>query len=455
MTHQRVACWAVSLSTLMSCACDHQTGPGSQPDINIDSPSGNALVVREHIGGEPAFGSQFVGLLEAGDGTWFGYGFDNDDHALTRLGAGGPIWTRRVGFSVRGAARVSTPWLAGLVTVGSFDTDSDGEVDEARLTLWNDAGTRLDEIALGVGHVRAANDVVIAGTAADRVDLVVVGYGRSTPGGTLFPWMARAAVQADSNLARGEERTDATRLWHVFRSVVREGSGSGAYYVGGNALEDETSSANAFVQRLSDSLSVEWHKDLIVTPGFKTSIGLESSLGWTGGSLIAVGNSEVVKSGAPGDGGYWRAGLVTSLSPQGQVEWQKTVSLTRHTELFSSCWLDGGFVYCVGAAAVYQYNDTGQTFGYGLLSKVNASDGAIAARITFGDPSLDSGFFTGIVHGNLARCAGWTNRTTATSGYQSWFVEIDLTRPPAAVTTTARAAVEGSGREAAAAPLRE
>lgn len=427
-----VACSAFATLIVVFGCDDQSANPAPDREHNPDAPTGNALVSGHHVGGDPTKGSSIYQIDESPDGTWFARGLDDGVRNLSRLGAHGvPLWSNRVQSErLQGMASISSPWLqVGAITTGTVDSDGDGQTNYSVVKAWSGNGTLLDEIVLTGGQVtRHAAGIVVSGATAERLDLFVVGSIDGTSGG-FSPWVQRVAFRSDSTLERGDEKTyPQLGLCHLF-AVKRDAVGS-AYYVGGNVYSNDSTIANAVVVRLSDSLDVEWRTDLVATPGLVTTLSGDKSIDWTGTNVIAVGRTQVVKEKAPAHGGYWEAGLIVSLSPEGVVQWTQSVALTAHTERFSSCRTDGAYAYAVGTAGSFYYVDSDRNFSYGLVTRFDPTTGEVLANYTFGDPGYASGFNDVMVHGTQGWCGGYTERDIS-NRFRSWFVELDFTRPVA------------------------
>ena len=425
--------WPALVIATLALGCETQSPDTSEDAWRNDvAPTSNALVSGNHVSGDPASQSSIYGTFEVGDGTWLAFGLDDGIGTLSRHATNGaPMWSKRVAsYSITGTSPISTSWLpVGAITVGRFDSDADGRTDNSRVTAWGPDGALLDEIVLGGGNLRrSASNVAIAASAADRLDLLVLGSAVDSAG-TSTGWAARVSLRSDNTLERGDERTYPTLERCALFCVQRDQAGS-AFYVGGEARTEQNAITNSFVLAFSDSLDIQWRTNLEVTPGLVTVLGGDQALRWTGNSLIAVGSTEAVKEKPPGDGGYWDAAVAVSLSPQGTVQWMRSVTVSRFSDHYTACSVDGAFAYAAGQAAAFERGDHRRSFGYGLLTKFDLVTGAVVINHTFGDPAYRSGFNAVLARGDEAWCAGYTELHYFGS-FRRWFVEIDFTRPTA------------------------
>ena len=100
------------------------------------------------------------------------------------------------------------------------------------------------------------------------------------------------------------------------------------------------------------------------------------------------------------------SGLAASYSATGDLRWLSVVTVSSHTDGFFDVVVGPDAVYAVGQASEYAVHPDG--FGYGLVSKLDPSTGAVRANLTFGDDHYMSQFNSAVwIAGHLV-CGGLT-----------------------------------------------
>lgn len=134
------------------------------------------------------------------------------------------------------------------------------------------------------------------------------------------------------------------------------------------------------------------------------------------------------KEPAPSLGGYWDSGCIAAVNwHNGQMVWNKRISLSNKDEKFYNGLLSDGYLYVCGSHSGIYYT-TKKTFANGLVAKLSLS-GELVAYKAFGDPERYSGFY------HLAKdfngsvfCVGFSGENLGNDNtkWSAWFLKTDL-----------------------------
>lgn len=169
--------------------------------------------------------------------------------------------------------------------------------------------------------------------------------------------------------------------------------------------------------------------DLAIAGVHGDSYSKTNSIDSDGNNVYFFGFCYDDKEPAPASGGYWSSGWVVAVNwHQGQVTWQKTVSLTNYDERFYDGFLSGGYLYACGSHSGLSYSSTKKYFANGLVVKMNLSGNLVAYK-TFGDVKRNS-FLKHIAmdsNGNLV-CVGESGENLGdyNTKWTGWFLKTDL-----------------------------
>jgi hypothetical protein len=444
-----------SAIALILAACEDPTPPNPQsPDdfVNPATPNANDLIVSQTIAGDSTKASSIYDLIEAGDTGFYFRGTSNGQIVVGKLDENGvPVWTANV-TGARGVCRVpatSGPIANALLVVGLNNVAQD--LNEAKVLVYGAGGALLSTTTY-LHNDRSVwfNQAVCAGVQGNQRDFIAVGNFAHLEPWPHHPYAARFALLDDGSVVKGKEAFYDSVEGNSFNGVAANDTpGSHQYFAAGHLNVDASTTENLFIASLSDSLEVSWSAHVAPPDGSKpeTSMG---PIGYAEGRAFVVATMEVQKNPPPSTGGSWHAGVLTGLTPGGQVEWTRTVSLTNNDDKLLGAVGGAGSLIAVGNCAAYQLTPSARHFGYGLLVEFAAATGNPTTPLSFGNRRYGSGFNMVVLRGRRAFAAGWTNYRVSGGGFQSWFVEIDLSNPPLqrsalVPTTDASAAVPDTG----------
>lgn len=421
--------------SLQSCKKE-ATAPESetpQEEVNPNKPNANQLILSQKISGDSTKGSTIYEIIDAVDGGFFFTGRMNSYNVVGKLNQlGNELWTRRTVYWARDIFRIpeNTGQITNaLLTVGGFDSNVDGDVDEGKVLLCNGTdGAVMGELTLhSTDHDVWLNTVAISSKSVDSCQFV--GFGAAKVLGIYYPWAVRFSIMSNGTIMKREESTFSSLPWISFSAAVEDLTLlPQSYFVKGERYLNDSIVTNVVVLGLSDTLGVLWSQDIVHRPGFRTETYTGDGIILSDGNIIVVGRTEIEKEKNPSSG-YWDAGLVASIGKLGQVNWIKAFTLTAYDEDYVDCFVIGNAVWITGVTSDFLYIQSKRTFGYGLLSKIDVTTGGILSNMSFGNDKYKSGFNSVVVSGNRSYCVGRTNCRVSGEGYQSWFAEIDISNP--------------------------
>jgi hypothetical protein len=436
------------LAFISNTGCEEATSPEQQQvqqdKSNPNSPNANNAIVYEHVFGDRAKRNSIWMVDDDGAGGYYFAGLIDSYYSFGRIGPKGAAqWSERVSYNPRDIKVLTasmTPAFSGFLGVGGRDVDGSGGSDYGYVGLFNSTGTLADELMFS-----STDGDVWLNSIEHLADTTFVVAGGREIASTEYPFLARISVSSDGLLIKHEEATGSSlpdvyfsELLRMdpsqtgpttdFLAVGRRTPGGGAGRITVHRFTVDTHSLNP--------VTMAWTQEIVVYAGLETHAYTGKSAVFDGQHLYVAGSTEHAKEPRPSGGGYWRAGLVASVSLVGDVEWTRVVNLSEYSDELVSAFLAQDGLYAVGAYSRFHNNPTDRNFGYGLLSKLDPSTGSVLANMTFGDASYSSGLNTVVVKPGVARSTGWKNFRESSSGMYCWYAEID-------VSGTSRLAIPG------------
>jgi len=428
-----LACLAICLAA--GCTEEKVAAPEDEEYVNPDKPNANSLILAQNTFGDSGSGSTIWSWKTDGVGGYYFIGKKNSRYGVGQVSATGDLaWFTRTNYEPRNICALSASAKVpnGLLVVGAYDNDSDGEIDVGYVSLFGSSGSLLSQVLCASD---TSNCLLNSIASISDSTFLVVG-AEQTPS-RKEPLVATIVLTSAGQIEKSHQAVINTIEDSFFGSVVMNPTElldpELSFYV----LSGRKSDANIRsleVHKVSAALptlspwTVDWTKEIVVTPGMsmQTSTG---SMRLFQGHLYCVGyTDDPDKEPAPSDSTYWKSGVAASLSLTGELRWLIPVPLTQHSDMFYGCVPTQEGLYTVGVAARFYRSD--QYFGYGWISKIALDTGDVVSNMTFGLDSGRSGFNDAVVSGSGICCGGWTRRQDSGSGYLGWFCEIDISNPP-------------------------
>lgn len=423
--------------------------------VNYSKPTGNTLMLNQRLIGDTTKSNTIHRMLDAGDGGFYFVGLQENNYVVGKVSASGTyLWTQKVGFEINSLALTKTSSVSGserLVICGknivSFFTlngtfDKDIYVNQPSNITLND----LKSYGTGM--------YVIGSTEKNGVSYPIHGFVPYNPTSS-----STMVIKTMDNLAgfefgsfsknygyvepkpndnprpggNGDYDTSGSSGGDKDGGTVTSGSGGneGSYFFEcfARQLNKERISQKATVFNIDAAKNqIIWQRDLVIGSGFKSGSRVGNGvLAEKNGLLYAVGYTEQSKKENPDGGGYWNSGLIACVkASDGSLVWQKTHSLSERDDRFNRIFItSNNEIFVSGYASTYFRSKSNKAFGYGLLAKINPSNGEIISHKTFGEESKYSSFNHLYVKDNQFFAVGFANQNYSTSGFQAWFVELN------------------------------
>jgi len=122
--------------------------------------------------------------------------------------------------------------------------------------------------------------------------------------------------------------------------------------------------------------------------------------------------------------GKYESGALSCIDKNGYVVWQTEVKPSTNPDFLNSIFVDNDYCYTIGSQSNYSMESS--FFANGLISKFSKNTGTLISDYTVGNESFSSGLYGFQIVDNKAFAAGWTNMKDTTSGWNAWFLQLDL-----------------------------
>jgi len=239
---------------------------------------------------------------------------------------------------------------------------------------------------------------------------------------TVSPYIVRLSLsEADTIRVTGETQLASEPNTAFFRVLTLTGQSPPEHVVVADRFHKRSSIETRALWKLTDTLDVAWKTD--VTPSGATDPGV-LDLVLHDGNVLACGSAGVEK-----DGGRWSAGLLASVSVDGQRNWARGIARSEKGDYFTRFFSSAGSWYVVGEFSGFVHGPTDGRYGLAGIFQVDMSSGAVLEAWTFGSADYASFFSGGIAVGTRVFCGGATNFKVSDSYHQGWLVEVDLGAP--------------------------
>ena len=282
---------------------------------------------------------------------------------------------------------------------GRHDQDGDGWDDVGYASLYAPVGNLLSQALL----TSDSSSVWVVGyTPVSDSTLIVCGGEHRA--GVEHPLLAVLHLRAPGLIALDPPVTVESLIGHFGRMVVMP-SAPGEIALTATLVHETARSICGLTATWPgfDPVAVAWSHEVPPTAG---SWVILPGLAQSGGNLYLAGTvTDTRKAPSPG-GRAMNSGLAASYSATGDLRWLSVVTVSSHTDGFFDVVVGPDAVYAVGQASEYAVHPDG--FGYGLVSKLDPSTGAVRANLTFGDDHYMSQFNSAVwIAGHLV-CGGLT-----------------------------------------------
>lgn len=444
--HLQQVVLGIMLGAALIFSCKQQVGEPEQPGVpeealNPDKPNANHLIRTQATGGDSTKSSSIYEMIDAGDGGFYFLGVIDGYRVIGKFDLQGQVvWSRRESV-IRAILRIpdATGVLASALVAVGYNTVS-ADRSEAKVLLVGSDGTRItEEIFQDTTKGMWFNGFTLVSASTSGYEFVAAGGFDYRSDWPYYPYAARFIIGSDGTITKGQEQFLTSIVGARFLGLVSDtSSGTRDVFAAGHLALNDSTHANIFAARLSDSLTVVWNTDIIPPGGLKAE-GYVGPLAFANGRLIITGEVESDKTPQPSGGGYWHSGFVAALGVGGEILWTKTVTISQHSDHFFGETMSDGYLYAVGKSCAYVIASTRENFGYGWLMKMDPVTGNVVWNMHVGSDRYYSGFNTVVVRGDRAYCAGWTlDEKDDSGGNRYWFAALDITNPP---STLSRASV--------------
>src|ERR1044072_5231637 len=393
----RLSYAAVVCAVLAGCSSDKQTAQKETERTNDVKPNANARIMSQTVFGDADKYSVVRHLELADDGSLCFTGYNNS--LLGAGGVGGSGAVRRfqhMSYDRRDVRSLPATAIVphGVVVGGSLDTDGDNESELGYASLYSATGTLMSQLLVSSDSSDVFIDQIVP--VGESTYIACGGERRS---GVAHPYLAVVNLRAPGKLEPGKFATlPSVTGW--FTNLVMLPSTSSVLVLAAasnNNLTGGGTSRSIHEIRAAwpafDPVAVEWTQDIVPTTGEWIAV---YDLQQSGGNIYVAGTVRDNRKPPPNSGGPWYSGLAASYTSAGVQRWINIVSVSQNDDAFRSILIGADVVYLLGDAVQFVIGETPQDdFGYGWVSKLSTSTGAVLANSTVGDDKYASGFWGG------------------------------------------------------------
>jgi len=425
--------------------CSKKTTAPKPPSerVNEYKPNANGRITSQVNFGDVDKKSFLGSMRRADDGSFVFEGFYNSSSGVGVLNAGGSLrWFQRVSYEPRAVAALPGTAIAphGLVAVGAYDSTGDGLSETGYVSLYSSSGSLLSQVL-----VASDSSAVWLNGIVQVAESTLVGCGGERRAGVEHPLIALLHLKAPG-LVEVARTATLPGIVGILGIVVTLPSSPTELVL---AVTSENGPSGSIHQLRApwpgfDAVTVEWSRELVSTAG---SVRAVDDLEQAGGNLYVAGIVEDHrKQPPPSNGMSWDSGLAASYTASGDLRWVTTDSLTQRNDGISSIAIGPDALYAVGFGANYAYypsgGSPGETFGYGLIAKLDLNSGQLIANFTLGQERSNAGFFTAVWTATGLTCGGWTEEELNGGSYRGWLVTVDVSGTVPAPTVVSRGALD-------------
>ncbi len=405
------------ITILTSTGCEEAEESIVQPNF----PDANGSILEQYLIGNREDDS-WVKFMQVGDdGTIFFYGAINGSWYISRLDPDGRIsWKQDPEMDVREICLVTPPFGGGekvLLATGGVDTDGDEKSEHAMISLYEQDGTIIVRQQFQNNEYDIwFNNIELILSAPGEGSFFFSGGARGE--GVGYPYCGYGRIGDDRSVSLGEDTIMTGYADKYFDEVAwNRNQASPLFFVILDQYITEDEVENELVICVDDTLGVIWEKNVIPEGAFE---GEFYQIRYENGSAYVAGLVRVKKQGR-----HWSAGLMSSVSETGDLNWAKSVSLSDYGDAYFDCIIDQDALYAVGHYSYLRWPTTMRLHGYALLSKFSLPTGEVRFHRSFGGSRYASNFLGLHVNAGSIICGGWSNYYISGYWSQGWIVKID------------------------------
>jgi hypothetical protein len=402
-------------------------------------PLSNERIISDAVLGAANLGSSIYALYEGDNGSVYFVGRIDDSYGignLTRQGA--LLWWNTMDPRARGLCPVpanNIGLVEGIVSVAAEDTSGDDQTDIGIVRLIGALGADIDELTIS-----STGAGIWLNSVAAVAPLEFVAVGGAAINDFNYPFIATFGINPDSTLFLKSSAIVDAALGQYFSSVLVDpnrvtGNAFVCYTVGrvpSNSLGVESIAIHALSGSTIDLTThiLEWTVDIERDEPFDLWMYIDA-VKLHNGNIYFAGATDVEKEKNPAtEGEYWDAGFIGSVSTNGDLNWWKIVSISKHSDDYYDIYVTDEALFASGRYDHYRKTSNDRMYGLAFLSIFDPFTGAEKYHLGLGSNEYDSGFNSTLISGTGAFCAGWTNQVISGEGYQAWFAEVGLEGVP-------------------------
>lgn len=398
------------IAIVLTCCKKEDDPVDDLPDdqVNSYSPNGNDIVSNQFKIGPYGRATSFWGIIPLANGDFFFMGIYNSMYTVGRLSSNGDkIWIEEPPCRPSAIMELDGNLLLAGDKSGGFQT-----YEDAYLYLFDgNDGQFLSELIW-----------------TDFSEGEIFGLDGSWLYGYEFYFSSNKPVMLGYEYSKGELSKTETLIFENNENQFFEASFDN-YILGGisHASTSNFDTEEVMVYKLNANNEIEWSVNL------KNPI---ENLDYNGNGIFVhnnkiyiSGDAEVIEEDVPIDDGYWKDAWFACISTDGTVEYEKTYDLSIYTDYFRNLSYDGTYLYACGRHSQHYKTPSYTMFGYGLIAKIDPSDGELMEYKTIGERTYGSGFNRIFYENGSFKCAGFTDFDTYNPGsgnnFRGWYVNAD------------------------------
>jgi len=298
---------------------------------------------------------------------------------------------------------------------------------KGKIAIYDQNGNQLSSMTISKGDTSVVfNDMIYNGDLNGSYHFLAV--GRIGINNVFKPYIAEFICNAQGVLAKVSETIfsglNNYSFWNIIKILESNQYcyyiASSRYYISGS----DSTVQNVAIHKI-DGVNQLWKYDIIHESGMATLMGSKKGINYFNGKIYLSAYTNVQKGTAPTNGGFWHDGLLTCLTSNGALVWEKTYRASNHSDVFESTFIENGKLFLIGKAASHYYPDNNDIFAYGWLVKADAETGIEEANWTFGNENYSSGCNAGIYYNGYIYTGGYTNYEYYNGNFNDWLVKIN------------------------------
>ena len=436
----------VTLLFLISCKKEDKPTPNKFPPANND-----LIYFQKNIGGDT--GKEAIWqMIESGDGQCYFRGYSNPFADIEIIDVfvgenGGPpqkspyknylvgkisvdgkvIWKEPTGFSNRSIKKIENGdglWKNALIVTGT-------SVDSVWVHFFSSGGINLGKYGYGLPLTGIwFNDIIEEDRIGNNFHFVAAGGVLDGLSKTEYPLVVKFHVNTLENLLYIDKFSVLNDMpnKHIVNLKAVKDNQQIKYII---SLNDDLSiidNTSVYVSAIDIDFNIVW-SEIIKGEKYASHHGLQT-IEYYNNKIYVVGETDDAQK-QKNQLVYKNSGLIACYAISGQPLWRTKVSLSSDNEYFYSLFFYQNNLYAIGEYGRIYYGNTLDSYGNGLISKIDINTGEIIKSYTINNPYIDKDTVhrayinTGVVLGNEIVLAGIVNEVKENGPYQAWFIKID------------------------------